>query len=123
MKSFLFTLALSLSTLTASYAADAKISESQDEVAKIDLLIEATNANLARLKALKVLLVEYKQAEVQALKDPNDSDNLLKLVNLAKQIQDTITDSALQDYFAPQFLEELKKFAAIADKKNIPQAK
>lgn len=123
MKYFLFTLTLSLSALTASYAADAKISESQDEVAKIDLLIEATNANLARLKSLKVLLVEYKQAEVQALKDPNDSDNLLKLVNLAKEIQDTINDSALQDYFAPQFLEELKKFAAIADKKNIPQAK
>lgn len=123
MKSFLFTLALSISTLTATHAADAKISDSQDEVAKIDLLIEATNANLTRLKALKVLLVEYKQTEVQALKDPNDSDNLLKLVNLAKEIQDNINDSALQDYFAPQFLEELKKFAAIADKKNIPQAK
>lgn len=123
MKSFLFALALCLSALTATHAADAKISDSQDEVAKIDLLIEATNANLSRLKELKVLLVEYKQAEVQALKDPNDSDNLLSLVNLAKKIQDTITDSALQDYFAPQFLEELKKFAAIADKKNIPQAK
>lgn len=123
MKHFIFLLVFSFSTLTAIYAADAKISEPQDEVAKIDLLIEATNANLSRLKNLKVLLVEYKQAEVQALKDPNDSDNLVTLVNLAKQIQDTITDSALQDYFAPQFLEELKKFSAIADKKNIPQAK
>lgn len=123
MKSFLFTLTISLCTLSVTHAADAKVSDSQDEVAKIDLLIEATNANLSRLKELKVLLVEYKQAEVQALKDPNDSDNLQSLINLAKQIQDTITDSALQDYFAPQFLEELKKFAAIADKKNIPQAK
>jgi len=99
------------------------IQEPQDDVAKIDQLIDATNDNLARLKKLKGLLIEYKQAEVKAIKDPDDTDNLLKLVTLAKEIDDIISDSALQDIFAPQFLEEIKKFAQIAGKKNIPQAK
>ncbi len=97
--------------------------ELQDEVEKIDQLIEASNDHIARLKKIKLLLVEYKKAEATALKDPNDTDNLLKLVNLAKEILDIINDSSLQDMFSPQFLEELQKFSQISNKKNIPQAK
>lgn len=99
------------------------VQEPHDEVARIDQLIKGTEESLVRLKSLKALLVQYKQAETIAVKNPNDTDNLLKLVNLAKQIQNSIAESYLQDYFAPQFLEELKKFSQIADKKHLPQAK
>ncbi len=108
------------------FAVDAKstpIAQEHDEITKLDMLIQATENSLTRLKALKVLLTDYKAAEARAITNPNDTDNLLKLVNLAKQVQDSITDAELQDYFAPQFLEELKKFSEIANKKNIPQAK
>ncbi len=126
MKSIKRLALLSLYLLTFMHGIDAKnlpIQETQDEVAKVDQLIKATEASLTRLKDLKTLLMQYKQAEVTAVKDPSDTDNLLTLVNLADDIQTIITDAALQDYFSPQFLEELKKFAKISEKKNIPQAK
>ncbi|MBS0635212.1 MAG: hypothetical protein JSR37_07095 [Verrucomicrobia bacterium] len=95
----------------------------QNEVTRMDQLIQATESSLARLKNVRTKLVEYKKAENKAVKDPKDTDNLLKLVNLAKELQTDIDEGALEDYFTPQFLEELKKFAQISDKKNIPQAK
>ncbi len=117
MKQF-FTLIL-IAFSSFAYAAQ----DPQDELAKVDLLIDATQENLARLKSLRTLIVEYKQAEIKAVKDPKDSDNLLKLVNDARKIQDIITESQLQDYFSSQFIEEIKKFSQISVKKNIPQAK
>lgn len=99
------------------------LADPQDEVEKIDQLIEASNDHIARLKKVRALLIEYKKAEATALKDPNDTDNLLKLVNLAKEILDIINDSSMHDMFSAQFLEELQKFSQISAKKNIPQAK
>jgi hypothetical protein len=95
----------------------------QDELAKTDQLIGATEASLARLKSLRSLIVDYRQCELRAIQDPNDTDNLLKLITLAKQINTIVQDQALQDYYSPQFVEELKKFSQIAEKRNIPQAK
>ena len=109
--------------LFLAFASFAYSAEPQDEVAKVDLLIAATEENLHRLKALRVLMIEYKQAELKAVKDPKDTDNLLKLVTDAKKIHEIISESQLQEYFSPQFLEEIKKFSQVADKKNIPQAK
>lgn len=123
MKSIIYFLTLSTCAFTSLHTADIQSQVVPDEIVRIDQLIQATEASLTRLKSLKTLLVDYKKAEVQAVNNPKDTDNLLKLVTLASQIQTTITDSALQDYFAPQFLEELKKFAQISEKKNIPQAK
>ncbi len=99
------------------------IQEAQDELLKMDQLIKATEDSLVRLKSLRSLLAEYKKSEVIAVKNPNDTDNLLKLIDLAKQINDVIDEQAMQDYFSPQFLEEIKKFSEISLKKNIPQAK
>ncbi len=99
------------------------VAQEQDEVTKMDMLIKATENSLVRLKALKTLIVEYKKCELKAINSPSDTDNLYKLVNLAKQIQEGINDSQLQDYFSQQFLDELKRFSEIANKKNIPQAK
>lgn len=95
----------------------------QDEGAKVDLLIQATEENLVRLKTVKELLADYKKAETIALKNEDDTDNLVKLVALAQKLQTQITDCGLQDYFSPQFLEELKKFSKLAEKKYIPKPK
>lgn len=108
---------------TSIHAQTVEPHEVQDEVARVDQLIDATKASLSRLTKIRSMLLEYKKAVIRAVKDPKDTDNLLKLVNLAKDLQDEIEEGALQDYFTPQFIEELKKFSQISDKKNIPQAK
>ena len=124
MKKLLYLFLLcAMGSIHATDSVSMPTEEAQDEVARVDLLIEATNASLERLKELRVLLEEYKKAEMTALQDPNNTDNLYKLVTLAKEIQDKIDDMALRDYFAPQFIEELKKFAQIAEQKQIPQAR
>lgn len=94
-----------------------------DEVAKVDQLIRATEGSLERLKAIRTLMVEYKQAELAAVKNPSDAENLIKLVDTAKKLATLLEESGIQDYFAPQFLEELKKLAQVSDTKNIPPAK
>ena len=116
-------LLLSLFFFTSIQAINTDFVDTQDEVARVDLLIAASKANLERLNKIRSTLLEYKQAEIKAVKDPKDTDNLLKLVNLAKDLQDEIDEGALHDYFSPQFIEELKKFSQISNKKNIPQAK
>lgn len=102
---------------------DVTVENPQDEVAKVDQLILATKDTLKRLEMLKDLLVQYKQAEAAALKNPSNQETVTKLVNLAKQVNDLINETYIQEYFAPQFLEELKKFSQAADKKNIPPAR
>ncbi|MCE5294109.1 MAG: hypothetical protein LLF94_05795 [Chlamydiales bacterium] len=109
-----------------AYAANPNVvslHNSQDEIEKVDLLINATQENLSRLQELRVLLIEYKKSENIAVNKPSDTDNILKLVNLAKAIHEDIIDGGLEDYFTPQFIEEIKKFSEISAKKHIPQAK
>jgi hypothetical protein len=93
--------------------------EGQDVVSQIDRLIFATESSLQRQKKIRALLLQYKEVETLAIKDPNNSDNLMKLVGLAKQLQDSIKENHLQDYFPPQFMEEISKLAHVAEKKTI----
>src|SRR5205085_4440035 len=88
-----------------------KKEDPKDEIARLDQLITATEENLQKEKALREILVKYKQIEMLAIKNPDDVDNLLKLVSLAKKARESIVDLALEDYFSPQFLEELKKLS------------
>lgn len=112
----------SLCSIHAS-AEEIRVQAPVDEVAKVDQLIKATEGSLERLKSIRTLLTEYKQAELAAVKNPSDAENLVKLVDTAKKLATLIDDSGIQDYFAPQFLEELKKLAQVSDSKNIPPAK
>ena len=125
-----YSLWLLLAALTFSQFTDANSSiptsqsaEPKDEIARLDQLIAGTEQSLKKEKELREILVEYKKAEVIAIKNPNDTDNLLKLVSLAKKAHQMIMDTSLDDYFAPQFLEELKKLSQISERKNVPAAK
>ncbi len=109
--------------LTGAVLRAEKIDTPKDDVAKLKQLIEATEETLHKEKKLLELLVQYKQAELLAIKDPENTDNLLKLVQLAKATNDTIKELYLEEYFSPQFLEELNKLAQIATKKTIPAPK
>lgn len=100
-----------------------KTEEPKDEIARLDQLIAATEDNLKKEKALREILVQYKQAEIEAIKNPDNIDNLLKLVSLAKKAREGISETSLDDYFSPQFIEELKKLSQISERKNVPAAK
>lgn len=95
----------------------------QSIITKMDALIEATKESTIRLEKLKQLLLQYKEKEKEAINNPDDTDNLMRLVNAAKALDEVITENSLQEYFPPQFLQELKKLSHIADKRNIPPAK
>lgn len=97
--------------------------ETSDFVVRMDKLIAATEASVQRQKALRELLIQYKEKEKKAISNPDDTDNLLQLVDLAKKVKSSIEENFLQDYFPPQFLQELDKLSKIAKQKNIPPAK
>lgn len=97
--------------------------KAEDVVTKMDALIAATKASIKRQEALRDLLVQFKESEKKAILNPDDTDNLLQLVTLARQVKESINANFLQDYFSPQFIEELNTLSNISAKKNIPPAK
>jgi hypothetical protein len=117
-----YSLWLFLITLSCSFALQAE-TPATDDIARLDQLITGTEQQLRKEKQLRELLLEYKKAESAAIKNPHDSDKLAKLVTLAKKAHEAITDTALDDYFTPQFLEELKKLSQISERKNVPAPK
>jgi len=123
-RNFIFSLAalFSLCSIHAT-AQELRVQAPVDEVARVDQLIRASEESLERLKKIRALLIDYKQAELVAVKNPTDTNNLTKLVDTAKKLNTLIDETGVQDYFAPQFLEELKKLAQVSNVKNIPPAK
>lgn len=95
----------------------------KDDLAALDQLIVATEKALQRQKDLRVLLVQYKQAEQEAIKNSDDAKSVAKLITLGKEVYTAIKTAYLEDYFSPQFIEELKTLAEIGDKKQIPSPK
>lgn len=96
------------------------VESTQDELARLDLLIQVSQENIEREKNLRALVVQYRECEANCIKNPNDSQRLVQLIACAKKLHGCIEESYLQDYFRPQFLEELKKLVKVADKKEVP---
>ena len=94
--------------------------EAEDELSRIDVLIRATEENLARQKGLRGLIDEYRTTEKACIANPKDSALLFKLARTGKAVYENINDAYLADYFQPEFLTELQKLKQIADKKSIP---
>ena len=92
----------------------------EDELARIDLLIRATEENLTRQKGLRDLVTDYRKTEKSCIANPKDAALLFKLAKTGKAVYEGITDAYLADYFQPEFLSELQKLKQIADKKSIP---
>src|SRR5260221_14076154 len=92
------------SKLLADFPPPVKAEDSQDVVLKMNQLITASEESLKRLKDLKEVLLKYKAAEKVAINNPDNTDNLQKLVQLAKEMQTGIDENYLQDYFPAQFL-------------------
>jgi hypothetical protein len=95
----------------------------EDELTKIDTLIKATEASLARQKKLREQLEEYRKVEAACIARPKDATLLVKLAKTGSELYDTIISSYLTDYFPQEFIKELQKLKTIGDKKSIPPAR
>ena len=89
----------------------------------LDQLIIATEKALQKQKEVRSLLVQYKLAEQEAIKNSDDAKRVAKLIFLGNQVYTLIKDAHLGDYFSPQFIEELKTLSEIGEKQQIPSPK
>jgi hypothetical protein len=102
---------------------DDHLEKVQDELSRIDMLIQATEENLLREKKLKTLIAEYRKVEDACIQNPKDTDLLFKLAKTAKEAYDAILETHLEDYFQPEFIKELQRLTQIANKKSPPPAR
>ncbi len=91
-----------------------------DALDAINELVHATEAALVRQKELRQLIGEYKLAEKASIDKPNDATLLFALAKAGKAVHLALEQSYLQDYFQPDFIQEVEKLCKIAEKKSIP---
>lgn len=97
------------------------ILQAQDELKLLDNLIEVTQENLAREKALRAEVQEYLKELDLYLKNPQNKDLALKIGKIANKALETIKDLQLAESFEPQFISEMTLFAQLAQKRGIPK--
>lgn len=99
------------------------LANAYDELSQIDRLIKATQENVSRQQKLRSLIAEYRKTEEACIANPKNTDLLFQLAKTGKNTLDAIEESALSEYFRPEFLKELQRLAQIANKKTVPPVK
>src|ERR1700733_12265043 len=77
------------------------------ELARLNLLIEATERSLQQQKRLRENLQEYQKLQVQYLQQPEDNELLYQLIKTAYVLLESIKGLHLETCFEPEFLSEL----------------
>ena len=108
---FLFSLTTSLAALE-----EPPLTAVEDEVARIDHLIAATEEKLDQQKALRKLILLLHDQEEQFFKGDQSKAHAKKMVDSARQILEIIQKSHLEHLFSSEYLEELALFSSIAGK-------
>lgn len=90
----------------------------QDEMKVLTHLIEITRSHLNEQEHIKKTLSEYREKRALFIKEDENKTVACELLALASELIDRIEKSALHDYFADEFLEELSYFSQIANKKT-----
>lgn len=114
MKRF-FLLLISSTTLLFSVE-EPFVQASEDEIARIDHLIEATQVKLQQQKELKELVRLFQQQEERFFKGDQSKGHAAKMVSTARQILERIKEAHLEHLFSSEYLEELALFSSIAGK-------
>lgn len=92
-----------------------------DELLRLDMLIQATSQSLEAQKRLRVMIVEYQMIHEQFLKNPNDNEVLLNVVKSAHKILQSIKENHLTYTFDTNFIDELTILSQPASKRGIPK--
>lgn len=92
-----------------------------NEIARLDVLIQATEQSLEGQKNLSIQIKEYQKLQTQYLKNLQNNDLLLKLVKNANKTLQMIKDNHLVQTFDPDFIDELTVFSQPITKRGIPK--
>lgn len=106
-------------------AADSPIIEPKEvvanEIARLDLLIEATSRSLEQQRKLRDMIVEYQKTQARYMDNPEDNELLYQLIKRAYGILEVIKGQHLEGAFEPEFLSELSLLSKPALKSGIPK--
>lgn len=93
----------------------------QNELSTLDALINATQQSLDNQKKIRELFVQYQKLRTLAQQNPDDNEQLIKMVKSAQRLLNSIEENNLSQNFDPDFMTELALFAQIASKRGIPK--
>lgn len=92
-----------------------------NEITRLDSLIEATQQSLEAQKKLKVALLEYNQLQEMHFKDPKNNLVLLRMSKSALKALELIKEYNLSQTFDADFINELTVLSSLANKRGIPK--
>jgi len=125
MKTTHLLLTILLSISGAINAADSPIIEPKEvvanEIARLNLLIEATQESLEQQRRLRDMVVEYQKIQARYMQSSEDNELLYQLIKKAYAILETIKAQHLEAAFEPEFLSELSILSKPALKSGIPK--
>ncbi len=93
----------------------------ENDLVKLDNLIETTEKSLTSQQKLRGLIQEYQTLQSSYLRNGERNELLLPMVKLAYKIITLIENNHLHHIFDAEFLNELTIFSRMAVKKSIPQ--
>lgn len=122
---FILALSVSASFIHSAPSSSLPLEESHslisDQLAKLDLLIRATEQSLEGEKKLREMIKEYKKIEALFLQHPEDNDVLFTMVKQAFKVLEMIKETHLLHAFDAEFIDELTVLAQAASKRGIPK--
>jgi len=93
----------------------------ENELTRLDRLIQATQRSLECEIKLREQIVEYKKIQEEYLKRPEDNDLLFKMIKSAHRTIKSIKENHLTESFDPEFIDELTVLAQAANKRGVPK--
>lgn len=92
-----------------------------NEISRLDTLIQATEQSLEAQKKLRSQIQEYQRLQEEYLNKPQDNDMLFKLVKSAYRTLHLIKENHLIHTFDPDFINELTVLSQPATKRGVPK--
>lgn len=118
---FIFTAATAADMPLKKFPAKDPSALINNELARLDTLIQATQQSLEGQKQLRSSIEEYKKIQEQFFKQSDDNDILFSMVKSAHRTLKLIKDNHLTQSFDPEFIDELTVLAQAANKRGIPK--
>lgn len=88
----------------------------EDEIKRIDQLIQNTELQLERQKQMRDLMVQFKKQRDEFVQGNQTKQHAGKMVRTARQIYEMINSNHLEHLFAKDYMDELQFFSSIAGK-------
>ena len=92
-----------------------------NELSMLDSLIEVTEGNVKKQKALREEVLLYQKDLALYLKNSSNKDIVMKVARRAHKLLEQIKSLHLIEAFEPDFISELTLFSQLAQKRSIPK--